>query len=148
MALYENYLSLYRKCDGGSCVCILLCDGSVEYWYEQMEFSTFDFYMCIFSLKVFVYKVWLQKNGKLRISDDNFDFYCCILLGLGYFWTSLDEMSTWFRYNMGIFVSWYYKIFILMVIITQTVFSCWSRVFSNHILEIGIGIALLFFCIL
>lgn len=35
-----------------------------------------------------------------------------------------------------------------MVIITQTVFSCWSRVFSDHILEIVIGIALLFFCIL
>ena len=35
-----------------------------------------------------------------------------------------------------------------MVIITQTVFSCWSRVFSDHILEIVIGRALLFFCIL
>ena len=32
-----------------------------------------------------------------------------------------------------------------MVIITQTFFSCWSRVFSDHILEIGIGIALFFF---
>ena len=32
-----------------------------------------------------------------------------------------------------------------MVVITQTVFSCWSRVFSDNMLEIGTGIALFFF---
>ncbi len=35
-----------------------------------------------------------------------------------------------------------------MVVITQTVFSCWSRVFSDNMLEIGTGIALFFFCFL
>ena len=90
-------------------------------------------FICAFFLLKYLYTKFDWKERETTHFWRQLWFYCCILLGLGYFWTSLNEMSTWFRYNMGIFVSWYYKIFILMVIITQTVFSCWSRVFSDHI---------------